>query len=380
MKLDKTSKFITLLKINYMKIVLPFVVLVLVTLSCLGQHPELLSNEWYLTHLEEPNGNIVFPPYGNSDLRDPISVDFRTSSLQDSYCLNSGNGNVDYGATQDTFVLSQMLYLAAGCVNQESRVFELEYYLNRLYLNGSFHYEIRDLDATKKRLIITNPNALKGVYTNTLFSAENSMPTGSWQLASLVVNSQDVALPRTISQIPLTLTYEDSNGFDTEVCNVLVGHGDYNSVEGQISLSVLNQTFSMCPDDEANIFESAYFNFYFSNAEGKKLDYEIIDNSTSSTLIITTPNGDQATYDANALLSNDDFEPFKFSIFPNPVTDILNISTNSIIGNIIIYDIKGQIMLQTNENVIDTDVLRSGIYFIQITSGNSTGIQKIIKL
>ncbi|MFN8117846.1 MAG: YCF48-related protein [Bacteroidia bacterium] len=68
-----------------------------------------------------------------------------------------------------------------------------------------------------------------------------------------------------------------------------------------------------------------------------------------------------------------------FSIYPNPSKDIITISSNAQIGEVIISDILGNtvctVNVKNNEQTIDLSLLYSGIYFITVS--NTT--KKIIK-
>jgi polyhydroxybutyrate depolymerase len=83
-------------------------------------------------------------------------------------------------------------------------------------------------------------------------------------------------------------------------------------------------------------------------------------------------------------LANDDFEFKKnIQIFPNPIDNILNIKTTSIIQNIQIFDLKGRLLLDRNTNSeeisLNIDFLETGIYSIKISDQNNSLSYKIIK-
>jgi hypothetical protein len=83
------------------------------------------------------------------------------------------------------------------------------------------------------------------------------------------------------------------------------------------------------------------------------------------------------------VLSTEDFETSEFRAFPNPTNGDWNISGNSVINNIAVYDILGKqvIALAPNatEAVIDASSLNSGIYFARIESINGSKTVKLIK-
>lgn len=85
--------------------------------------------------------------------------------------------------------------------------------------------------------------------------------------------------------------------------------------------------------------------------------------------------------------SANDFEKKMFNIYPNPTTDVLNItstSTDNITG-IIIYDITGKMLHEqafetsNNQQQIDVSQLAKGIYMIEISTSKNTQAVKFLK-
>ena len=70
-------------------------------------------------------------------------------------------------------------------------------------------------------------------------------------------------------------------------------------------------------------------------------------------------------------------------IYPNPVTDNLQISAKNEIQTVAIFNINGQQLIQKEINSlqgqIDFSTLATGIYFVKVTASNSTQTFKIIK-
>lgn len=79
-------------------------------------------------------------------------------------------------------------------------------------------------------------------------------------------------------------------------------------------------------------------------------------------------------------LGTDKFDRIEFTIYPNPVSDILNIKTQDEILNVIIYDISGrQINTRVNNNQVDVSDLTKGFYIINIVTNRASYQQKFIK-
>ena len=68
------------------------------------------------------------------------------------------------------------------------------------------------------------------------------------------------------------------------------------------------------------------------------------------------------------------------SLYPNPVKDQLNVSSESTINAVLIYSLQGQIMLETKEtDLIDLQNLPAGVYQVLVQTAAGTVRKKIIK-
>ncbi len=78
-----------------------------------------------------------------------------------------------------------------------------------------------------------------------------------------------------------------------------------------------------------------------------------------------------------------DFAAEKFSVYPNPVKDVLNIRSQNTVDNVVIYDILGKVVLQENPGTISPSInmsnLASGSYLVQVTIGGSSKTVKVLK-
>lgn len=83
------------------------------------------------------------------------------------------------------------------------------------------------------------------------------------------------------------------------------------------------------------------------------------------------------------VLSTEQFAPEVFSVYPNPVNDILNISTKSTVDKVIVYDILGKVVLEANPGTISPSInmssLSSGTYMVKVYIENNSKIVKILK-
>ena len=85
------------------------------------------------------------------------------------------------------------------------------------------------------------------------------------------------------------------------------------------------------------------------------------------------------------VLSNDqfNFDLPKITVYPNPVTDVLNIESSSTITKIAIINLLGQELISKNSNdfktEIDLSVLKSGNYLAKVYCNNSAQVIRIVK-
>ena len=83
------------------------------------------------------------------------------------------------------------------------------------------------------------------------------------------------------------------------------------------------------------------------------------------------------------LIGTDDFAENKFSVYPNPVKDMLNIKSTAAVDNVTVYDILGKVVLQENPGKISPAInmsnLASGSYLVKVTIGNSSKTVKVLK-
>ncbi|MGK4566906.1 T9SS type A sorting domain-containing protein [Flavobacterium sp. 3HN19-14] len=83
---------------------------------------------------------------------------------------------------------------------------------------------------------------------------------------------------------------------------------------------------------------------------------------------------------SNLLLHTPDFTASKIVVFPNPVKDRLTVSLSEglMLEKVNFYTATGQYVKSFNSAVINTTEFPAGIYFVEIITGNSKEIKKVI--
>lgn len=92
-------------------------------------------------------------------------------------------------------------------------------------------------------------------------------------------------------------------------------------------------------------------------------------------------NGAVEVFDLTSVLSVDSFISPNVKIYPNPVSNILNISStnNTQLNNISIYNTIGKKILSTKNTIIDISSLDKGIYILDINTSKGRIFKKIFK-
>lgn len=69
----------------------------------------------------------------------------------------------------------------------------------------------------------------------------------------------------------------------------------------------------------------------------------------------------------------------KLNIYPNPASEMINITGIGIVSSVEVYSISGRHVLSTNLNSVNLTSLESGRYLMQVTAGNKTHRKLFIK-
>jgi uncharacterized membrane protein len=125
------------------------------------------------------------------------------------------------------------------------------------------------------------------------------------------------------------------------------------------------------------------------NSCGDQSEVEFESDGTSTYYILVEGSGSTDSGEftleitCEDLLSTQENNLSQVSIYPNPVSDILNIHSKMNINKLEVYNVSGQKIL-TKQNVqgnqqINTSALQSGVYFILLISENDSKTIKLIK-
>ena len=68
-----------------------------------------------------------------------------------------------------------------------------------------------------------------------------------------------------------------------------------------------------------------------------------------------------------------------FSMYPNPVIDVLNLNANITIDTVSIYNVLGQEVLTTKQKQIDMSALPTGSYIVKVQAGEQVASYNLVK-
>lgn len=134
--------------------------------------------------------------------------------------------------------------------------------------------------------------------------------------------------------------------------------------EGSVSTELGEATEGVMPIYEGNS------TITFTPAEGydvvsvKYGETELIENMVDNTLVFDCPQTPETlSVEFSISSSVNALENAKVKVYPNPITDILHIENNE--GVATLYDLAGQKVAATDDNVIDVSNLNAGVYILK---------------
>ena len=86
-----------------------------------------------------------------------------------------------------------------------------------------------------------------------------------------------------------------------------------------------------------------------------------------------------ASYSEDCELGLEDNTQISFTIYPNPVQDILNIEPQLPLETVEIYNLQGQLISESSKSRVDVSQLNAGLYFLQVIIDGKKATKKFIK-
>lgn len=218
------------------------------------------------------------------------------------------------------------------------------------------------------------------------FAQDAQLLDTTWYLDYIFMNNEELHPPGEEGEatvIPMNISLVDFNTIvcDSHVCSDI----DFNGGNESFSLISCVTGIFGCEFNENEAYQNLYFyDFFNADFSPNSFDYTIEVVGDKKTLTLTNATGIQAIYSDQILAANDQ-KLVDVGMYPNPVSDILTISSpkNEILS-IHIYDLDGKHIAdfecshQENIEIGLTNVV-SGIYFLRILTDAGQASKKIIK-
>jgi hypothetical protein len=141
---------------------------------------------------------------------------------------------------------------------------------------------------------------------------------------------------------------------------------------GAYTGSTTNWTMESIPVQEFNatgytanayiVIASSSIGFLFGNGNGYPGSELWLDNISLS-----------STTDVIELSKNE------VTVYPNPANDVLNVSANGEVSNVVISTLDGKVMKTSNESSVDVSNLTSGMYIYQVTVNGKVSTGNFVK-
>lgn len=169
----------------------------------------------------------------------------------------------------------------------------------------------------------------------------------------------------------------------TSHCNTaMTGTVVFTGTES-FSYDFCTATLGMCANLANTGFDGLYMTFFLGNIN-QPMAYTITGAGDASSLVITAPSGDKATYGSTVARVLVPTRP-KFAVSPNPTQGLLRLQMeNRTAGNLSIVNALGQEVwsssYETIPESIDISAIGAGLYTLQITADGQTQNTKIVKL
>ena len=275
-------------------------------------------------------------------------------------------------------------------------------------LNVNFNSEENGIDCGEQLVVNFNDNSTNAVnwewdidgddiidYTESSFSHTYVSP-GSYDVTLQISDGNE-----TITKVFPNYISFNANIYETSkiFLNVSVKNG-LNENTWELKNGSGTILYSGGPYDSSGLYEHEFdvaldcyeFTMYDSAGDGLTNDswnlgaeyYELLDENNVTIKYGRDFGSEESTSIKNEFLGLYNYNDTSFTIYPNPAKDLINLKSNSIINSYKIYDIKGSLILEkensnTNNLVVSLNSIKSGLYFIEITSEDYKETVKFIK-
>lgn len=219
---------------------------------------------------------------------------------------------------------------------------------------------------------------LSAIFAGSLMIAQTAL-NRDWYLQKMTFNGAEYS-PQNEESIA-RLTYDTGWGdVNTQVC-MQRSYNMTNVTSAQYGISQYSGIAGTCASPVTTDFQTKYFSA-FQKTTNFVHNYVITGSGSAQVLTLTTSAGDILVFGTQKVLGTNDIASRSFSVYPNPVKDVINVvsDSNDKPNSVVLYDMTGKLMLSEKATQkIDVSSLKKGVYMMQISFGDKTEKIKVIK-
>lgn len=209
----------------------------------------------------------------------------------------------------------------------------------------------------------------------------NPQVYNTWYLSEMTV---DLGESTNVADIfppinPNMIIHENLSFEGVAACNSYIGNFVYHEDGNFFTMHNLDITLLICDFESHDIFENDFFSYFGINAA---VYYSVGGTGDEQYLILEYAPGYELIFQNVPLLSIDENELVTFTMFPNPVSEQLFISSEKHeIESVVIYSVLGEIVKEYDgiEASIDVSNLPEGIYFVEVSTSEGESVKKFVK-
>ncbi len=222
-----------------------------------------------------------------------------------------------------------------------------------------------------------------GLYAHFSFSQDPVLTDNNWYIDYMFIDDTEHPSPiGGIGIIDPNLYFETSDvyGIIDPFSDSFFAQVDYHPTDPIFTLFDMGITLPGC--QAYCEFAGLYFQLLAGDFIENTFEYSVVNNSDGSlSLTITDMEGDFAVFNDFPPLGIEDFSNDSIQIYPNPVSEILNINSKLPWSEFFVYDMWGRQVLEGGSSTSSMDVseLHSGTYLIMIEAGMDRFIKKFTK-
>lgn len=190
-------------------------------------------------------------------------------------------------------------------------------------------------------------------------ATDNNDYTGAFGVAAVLPNTTMMVKNEALETYKATSPYSQMNivPLTTNINVSIAGEGSVSTELGEATEGVMpiyegNSTITFTPAEGYDVVSVKYG------------ETELIENMVDNTLVFDCPQTPETlSVEFSISSSVNALENAQVKVYPNPTTDILHIENNE--GVATLYDLAGQKVAATDDNVIDVSNLNAGVYILK---------------